>query len=75
MLNALLIINAVVIIVLVLLQHDKQGFMNSITGSTNIALFAETKERGMEKVLVRATGIAGTIFMILVVLSTTGIAG
>ena len=73
MLNALLVIDAAVLIILVLLQHDKQGFMNSITGSTNIALFAETKERGFEKTIVQATGVAGAIFFILVFLDYAGI--
>ena len=71
-LNILIVIDAIVIIVLSLLQGGKSdGLVNALSGQSS-NLFSETKERGSELVLTRATAVAGVIFFVLALLIQMG---
>lgn len=68
MLDVLLMIVSVVIILLSLLQSGKtDGMSGAFTGGDSLNLFSNTKERGVDKVLSRATFILGIIFFVLVI--------
>ncbi len=69
MLNALLMIVSAALIVLSLLQSGKSdGISGAFTGSGGLNLFANTKERGSEKVISNLTLILGIVFFALVIL-------
>ena len=69
MLNALLMIDSAVIIILVLLQSGKSdGISGAFSGRGDLNLFANTKERGSEKIISNATLAAGIIYFALVIL-------
>lgn len=71
-LNILIVIDAIVIIVLSLLQGGKSdGLVNALSGQSS-NLFSETKERGSELVLTRVTAVAGVIFFVLALLIQMG---
>jgi len=68
MLNILLMIIAAGIIILSLLQSGKtNGLSGAFTGSGDLNLFQNVKERGAEKILVRATAVLGSLFFIVVI--------
>ncbi len=67
--NTLLIIDAIIMIVLVLLQSGKsEGLSGAISGGAE-QLFGKQKARGLDLVLHRGTVITGTLFFILAFLS------
>lgn len=69
MLDVILMIVAVLLILLSLLQGGKtEGASGALTGASGINLFQNTKERGSEKVVSRATMIIGISFFVLVVI-------
>ncbi len=69
MLKTLLLIVSVLLILLSLLQGGKsEGFTGAFTGSTGLNLFANTKERGAEKVISNLTMVVGILYFVLVVL-------
>lgn len=70
MLDILIMINAVVIILLVLLQSGKSaGVSSAFTGGNGgLNLFSNLKERGPEKVLSLVTLCSGILFFILVII-------
>lgn len=68
MLNALLMIVSACLIVLVLLQSGKSdGISGAFTGNGGLNLFANTKERGSEKVISNLTLALGIVFFALVI--------
>lgn len=68
MLNALIMIVSALIIILSLLQSGKSdGISGAFTGSGGLNLFANTKERGSEKVISRLTLVLGILFFVLVI--------
>ncbi len=68
MLNALLMIDAALLIIVTLLQGGKSsGISGAFTGSGGLNLFANTKERGSEKVISNLTLVLGIIFFVLVI--------
>ncbi len=67
MLNILLLIVSVVLILLSLLQGGKSEGLNAFTGSSDLGLFANVKERGPEKVMSRLTMFVGIAFFLLVI--------
>ena len=68
MLNALLMIDAALLIIVTLLQSGKSsGISGAFTGSGGLNLFANTKERGSEKVISNLTLVLGIIFFVLVI--------
>ncbi|MFV0381443.1 MAG: preprotein translocase subunit SecG [Breznakia sp.] len=73
MLDALLMVVSGVIIVLSLLQSGKSdGISGAFTGGEGLNLFANTKERGPEKIIARVTLVMGIIFFVLVILIKRG---
>ncbi len=69
MLNALLMIDSALIIVLTLLQSGKSdGISGAFTGNGGLNLFANVKERGSEKVISNLTLVLGVLFFVLVIL-------
>lgn len=67
--NILLLIVSAVLIILSLLQGGKsEGFSGAFTGSSGLNLFANTKERGAEKVISNLTMVVGFIYFALVVI-------
>ena len=70
MLDIILMIVAVLLILLSLLQGGKtEGASGALTGSAGINLFANTKERGGEKLMSNLTMIVGILFFVLVIIS------
>lgn len=68
MLNALIMIVSALIIILSLLQSGKSdGISGAFTGSGGLNLFANTKERGSEKIISRLTLVLGILFFVLVI--------
>lgn len=69
MLRTLLLIDASLLILLSLLQGGKsEGFTGAMTGSGGLNLFADTKERGAEKVISNITMIVGILYFVLNIL-------
>ena len=67
--NIILVIDAVIMIVLVLLQSGKsEGLSGAISGGAE-QLFGKQKARGVDLVLHRGTVITGTLFFVLAFLS------
>lgn len=64
----LLLIVAGILIVLSLLQGGKSDGLSAFTGSSDLGLFANVKERGPEKVVSNLTMITGIIFFVLVII-------
>ena len=68
MLNALLMIDSAMIIILSLLQSGKtDGMSGAFTGNGGLNLFANVKERGSEKIVSNLTLVLGIIFFVLVI--------
>ncbi|WP_047980785.1 preprotein translocase subunit SecG [Ornithinibacillus contaminans] len=67
--NVLLVLDAIIMIVLVLLQSGKSaGLSGAISGGAE-QLFGKQKARGIDLVLHRATVVTGVLFFILAFLS------
>ena len=67
MLRVILIIVSVLLILISLLQGGKSDGLSAFTGSSDLGLFQNMKERGPEKVISDMTMDLGTIFFILVI--------
>ena len=68
-LQIILMFVSVVLIILSLLQSGKSdGLSSAFIGSGDLNLFANTKERGPEKMISNATMVVGIFFFALVVL-------
>jgi preprotein translocase subunit SecG len=68
-LDVLLMVVSAMLIVLALLQSGKsEGISSAFTGSGGLNLFANTKERGPEKVISRLTLFVGILFFLLVII-------
>ncbi|GAA0589262.1 preprotein translocase subunit SecG [Virgibacillus siamensis] len=67
--NILLVIDAIVMIVLILLQSGKsEGLSGAISGGAE-QLFGKQKARGADLVLHRGTVVTGVLFFVLAFLS------
>lgn len=67
--NTLLVIDAIIMIVLVLLQSGKsEGLSGAISGGAE-QLFGKQKAKGLDLVLHRGTVITGVLFFVLAFLS------
>lgn len=64
----LLAIVSVLLILISLLQGGKSDGISAFTGSSDLGLFANAKERGPEKVISRITFVLGVLFFVLVVI-------
>ena len=67
MLRVILIIVSVLLIFISLLQGGKSDGLSAFTGSSDLGLFQNMKERGPEKVISNITMALGIIFFILVI--------
>ena len=67
MLRVILIIVSVLLILISLLQGGKSDGLSAFTGSSDLGLFQNMKERGPEKVISNITMAPGIIFFILVI--------
>ena len=68
-LDVILMLISAMLILLSLVQSGKsEGISGAFTGSGGLNLFANTKERGSEKVMSRLTLILGITFFLLVIL-------
>lgn len=69
-LDILLLIVSALMIVLSLLQSGKsEGLSSAFTGGSGSNLFAQTKERGPEKVLSQVTMVVGVAYFVLAILT------
>lgn len=64
--KVLLLIIAVLLILISLLQGGKSEGLSAFTGSSDLGLFQNVKERGPEKVISRITMALGIIFFVIV---------
>lgn len=64
----LLLIVAVLLILISLLQGGKSEGLSAFTGSSDLGLFQNVKERGPEKVISYVTMVLGILFFILVII-------
>ena len=64
----LLLIVAVLLILISLLQSGKSDALSAFTGSNDLGLFQNAKERGPEKVISLITLALGILFFILVII-------
>ena len=67
MLRAVLLVIAILLILISLLQGGKSDGPSAFTGSGDLGLFQNVKERGPEKVISRITMILGIVFFVLVI--------
>ena len=67
MLRVILIIVSVILILISLLQGGKSDGLSAFTGSSDLGLFQNMKERGPEKVISNITMALGIIFFVLVI--------
>ena len=67
MLRVTLIIVSVLLILISLLQGGKSDGLSAFTGSSDLGLFQNMKERGPEKVISNITMALGIIFFVLVI--------
>jgi len=63
----LLLIVAILLILISLLQSGKTDGLSAFTGSGDLGLFQNVKERGPEKMISYATLVLGIIFFALVI--------
>lgn len=69
MLEILLMIVSVALIILSLLQSGKNdGLSGAFTGTGDLNLFQNVKERGPEKVISRLTLLTGIAFFVIVII-------
>ena len=66
--KVLLLIVAVLLILISLLQGGKSDGLSAFTGSSDLGLFQNVKERGPEKIISYATMVLGILFFILVII-------
>lgn len=64
----LLLIVAVLLILISLLQGGKSDALSAFTGSSDLGLFQNVKERGPEKVISYITMGLGILFFVLVII-------
>ena len=63
-----LLVISVLLILISLLQSGKSEGLSAFTGSSNLDLFKDVKERGPEKVISYITMALGVIFFVLVII-------
>ena len=67
MLRAVLLVISILLIIISLLQSGKSDGLSAFTGSSDLGLFQNVKERGPEKVISNVTMALGIIFFVLVI--------
>ena len=68
MLRAVLLVIAILLILISLLQSGKSDGLSAFTGSGDLGLFQNVKERGPEKIVSRITLILGILFFVVVII-------
>ncbi len=63
----ILLVVAILLILISLLQGGKSEGLSAFTGSGDLGLFQNAKERGPEKLISNITMILGIVFFILVI--------
>ena len=66
--KVVLLIISVLLILISLLQSGKSEGLSALTGSSDLGLFKDMKERGPEKVMSYITMGLGVIFFVLVII-------
>ena len=66
--KVILLVISVLLILISLLQGGKSEGLSALTGSSDLGLFKDIKERGPEKVVSYITLALGIIFMVLVII-------
>ena len=66
--KVVLLIISVLLILVSLLQGGKSEGLSAFTGSSDLGLFKDIKERGPEKVMSYITMALGVIFFVLVII-------
>lgn len=66
--KVVLLIVSVLLILISLLQSGKSEGLSAFTGSSNLDLFKDIKERGPEKIVSIITMALGVIFFVLVII-------
>lgn len=66
--RVILLVVAILLILISLLQGGKSDGLSAFTGSSDLGLFQNVKERGPEKVMSIVTMGLGIIFFILVII-------
>lgn len=64
----ILLVVSVLLIIISLLQNGKSEGLSAFTGSSNLDLFKDVKERGPEKIVSIITMALGVIFFVLVII-------
>ena len=64
----LLLIVSILLILISLLQGGKSDGLSAFTGSSDLGLFQNVKERGPEKIISYATMVLGILFFDLVII-------
>jgi len=67
MLRVVLLVVSIILILVSLLQSGKSDGLSAFTGSGDLGLFQNVKERGPEKIISRVTMILGIVFFVLVI--------
>ncbi len=67
MLRAVLLVISILLIIISLLQSGKSDGLSAFTGSSDLGLFQNVKERGPEKVISNITMALGILFFVLVI--------
>ncbi len=68
MLRAVLLVISILLIIISLLQSGKSDGLSAFTGSSDLGLFQNVKERGPEKVISNVTMALGILFFVLVII-------
>ncbi len=68
MLRAVLLVVSILLIIISLLQSGKSDGLSAFTGSSDLGLFQNVKERGPEKVISNVTMALGILFFVLVII-------
>ncbi len=68
MLRAVLLVISILLIIISLLQSGKSDGLSAFTGSSDLGLFQNVKERGPEKVISNITMALGIVFFVLVII-------
>ena len=68
MLRAVLLVVSILLIIISLLQSGKSDGLSAFTGSSDLGLFQNVKERGPEKVISNITMALGIVFFVLVII-------
>ena len=63
-----LLVISVLLIIVSLLQNGKSEGLSAFTGSSDLGLFKDIKERGPEKIVSYITMALGIIFFVLVII-------